>query len=97
MQLLSEYFSLNDVGCISCIPLSIYKQNDRQIWHYTKNRLYYVKSSYHLLVHLDACSISCFMSLEKVVEFTCATKCKAFYWHSKMSLLAKVINVALGC
>lgn len=106
LSLLYEHFLPFDVACISCIPLSIYRQVDKRIQHFTKNGLYSVKSGYHLLVQLDS-NLAQFVvpsPWKKVWNLYIPPMVKNFFWRalidilpSKMSLVAKGIDIALGC
>ncbi|CAB4312759.1 unnamed protein product [Prunus armeniaca] len=50
VDLLNLCFHAEGVKAITSIPLSVNYHNDRWIWHYTTNGVYYVKSGYRLAI-----------------------------------------------
>lgn len=51
-ELIDEYFVARDVAAITNILLSPSSLEDNQIWHFTKNGIYVVKSAYRLAMNL---------------------------------------------
>ncbi|KAM1909484.1 hypothetical protein ACFX13_038233 [Malus domestica] len=45
-DLLSEFFSSDEVSLILSIPISFLAPEDRLVWHYDKHDLFFVKSGY---------------------------------------------------
>lgn len=48
MDLIRDIFWEEDVHDILQIPLPVIAVNDRQVWHFTKSRIYSVRSGYYL-------------------------------------------------